>query len=312
MQTTDITHHSIDKLIESKIRKIIILGRRGPMQAAFKIKEFRELTKMDDCHVQVDWSPEYQELLDFGDNDLMVSFLAFFAIFSFLFFQNSLPRPRKRIAELYKKILAESHIPKPNHHKECILKFFSTPTEIITDPVGGQVTGVRVMKSVMDDYVGEHGKIVHIDNSQQEVIPCGLVIRSIGYKSVPLDESLPFDDKRGVIQNDAGRVVDNPGLYCSGWAAFGATGVILNTMNASFEVGKNILIDIDSGAVPKDEEKAGFDAIAPLLAIRGAQIVDFIDWQKIDEYETKQGREKGKPREKIVNFKEIFTIEDLK
>lgn len=65
LKTTDITNHSFRKLSQSRLKKIYIVGRRGPMQAAFKIKEFRELTKMDDCTVKIIWTEQDKQRLDF-------------------------------------------------------------------------------------------------------------------------------------------------------------------------------------------------------------------------------------------------------
>ena len=164
----------------------------------------------------------------------------------------------------------------------------------------------------MDDYVSENAKIIQTLDEPIKEIECGLVIRSIGYRSTPIDDSLPFDSKRGVIRNADGRVEDNAGLYCSGWAAFGATGVILNTMTASFEVGKNILADVEAGVLNSAADKPGYHRIEPLLKQRNSRVVDFIDWQRIDQYERELGQKEGKPREKIVSVDEILNIKEKK
>lgn len=200
----------------------------------------------------------------------------------------------------------ESHLVKDNS-KECILKFLSSPVEIVS--YNSKVKSVRLKQNLLDNYTSDDAKIVKTSDDVEE-IDCGIVIRSIGYKSTPIDDTLPFDHKRGVILNHNGRVFDNVGLYCSGWAAFGATGVILNTMNASFEVAKNIIDDIDTGKLDSNDEKLGYDRIQPLLKERNAKIVDFIDWQRIDEYERQLGQKEGKPREKIVSVEEILDIKD--
>ena len=48
---------------------------------------------------------------------------------------------------------------------------------------------------------------------QVEVIPCGIVFRSVGYRGVPLP-GLPFDEERGTIPNDGGRVLDATASRC--------------------------------------------------------------------------------------------------
>lgn len=170
-----------------------------------------------------------------------------------------------------------------------------------------KVKGIRLRRNLLDDYISEKAKIIETED-RDEVIDCDVIIRSIGYRSTPIDQSLPFDHRRGVILNQSGRVVDNLGLYCSGWAAFGATGVIINTMNASFEVGKNILEDINRGKLDSIQEKEGYGHIEPLFGERNAQIVNFVDWQRIDQYEREIGQNLGKPREKVVSVEEILDI----
>ena len=172
------------------------------------------------------------------------------------------------------------------------------------------LASVRLKQNRLDDYVREDSKIMATCDNELIDEPCGILIRSIGYKSVPLDPSLPFDHRRGIILNEQGRVINNPDLYCSGWAAFGATGVILNTMTASFEVGKNILQDIQDGRLDTDTMKRGYNAIWPLLQKRQAIVIDFVDWKRIDQFEREQGRKEGKPREKIVSVDQILDVKN--
>lgn len=76
-------------------------------------------------------------------------------------------------------------------------------------------------------------------------------------------------------------------------------------MNSSFEIGKNILNHIESGAI-SSECKPGRQAIAELLDKQGVRVISFEDWQKIDSVEQEVGKSKNKPREKIVNTAEIL------
>lgn len=212
---------------------------------------------------------------------------------------------------MYKRIIQESD-QEHDCSKECLLKFFLTPVEILpASENNSSVASVRLKTNVLDDYVSENARIQHTLDVPLEEIKCGIVIRSIGYRSTPIDDSLPFDERRGVIRNTDGRVEDNVGLYCSGWAAFGATGVILNTMSASFEVGKNILSDIAAGRLDSaSHDKLGYETIGPLLNTRNANVVDWVDWTLVDSFERERGLKEGKPREKIVRVDEILTIKE--
>ena len=141
--------------------------------------------------------------------------------------------------------------------------------------------------------------------SERQVIETGLVIKSIGYTTVALDPAIPIDERRGCIQNSGGKIPDQgPGLYCSGWAATGPSGVLLGTMNFSFDVAKNILHDVDAGEIIVDDRKGG-EAVKQLLTERNVQFVTFDDWSRIDQVEREEGRKEGKPREKFVSVEEM-------
>lgn len=211
--------------------------------------------------------------------------------------------------ELYKKIIDESNISK-NSTKECVFKFFLSPINILPD---GETTkpaikSVQFKKNFLDDYINEDSKIIETEKIELEEIQCEMLIRSIGFKATSIDPSLPFDDRRGVILNKDGRVLNSPGIYCSGWAAFGSTGVIVNTMNISFEVGKNIVDDIVNGILKFDPNKKGYKQIHPLLVERNSKMIDFIDWQHIDQFERELGQKEGKPREKLVSVDKILNL----
>lgn len=190
-----------------------------------------------------------------------------------------------------------------NGANSCHIKFFRSPLEIKADEV-------KCVKSVVFAKTELEGKISDADakvkhTNDIEVLNCGLVIRSIGYRGVPLDPSLPFNDKTGVISNLNGRVIGTTNLYCCGWIATGASGVILGTMNHSFEVAKNILSDIENGCLG-DPDKEGNEMIKKQLLAKNVDFVQFSDWQKIDQWERKLGEVLGKPREKLVDMKELI------
>jgi len=143
---------------------------------------------------------------------------------------------------------------------------------------------------------------------ETEEIDCGLVLTSIGYKAILIDKSLPFDEKKGTILNQKGRVVGcGPRLYCSGWAASGAQGVLVNTMNNSIEVAKIILEDIETHKLELNERK-GNENILKILKSKGVKVVHFDDWTRIDQIEQQLGSTSGKIREKIVDTKQMIDI----
>lgn len=189
-----------------------------------------------------------------------------------------------------------------------MIKFLRTPRFIRgnqTDGVSAIVLSVNRFESEKDFF---DPKANVVSTQTLETIECGLVLRSIGYKAISIDSSLPLDKKRGTILNENGRVVGcGPGLYCSGWAATGAQGVILNTMNASIEIAKNILDDIENNKLDLSE-KNGNQNILKILKSKAVKVIHFNDWKRIDQMEQQLGTSLGKPREKIVDIKQMIEI----
>jgi ferredoxin/flavodoxin---NADP+ reductase len=147
-----------------------------------------------------------------------------------------------------------------------------------------------------------------VATDREEVIPCGLVIRSIGYRGVPLGD-VPFDERRGLIRNDAGRVCTEdgdplPGEYAVGWIKRGPSGVIgTNKKDAADTVAK-IVEDAEAGRLP---EPAGVDAEATGAWLRGCApgVVEWDGWKAIDEHERGLGEPAGRPRVKLVTVDEL-------
>ncbi|XP_062541548.1 NADPH:adrenodoxin oxidoreductase, mitochondrial-like [Armigeres subalbatus] len=291
LKSTDITEYALETLSRSNIKKVLLVGRRGPLQAAFTIKELREMLKLPNCTTA--WRPN-----DLQDLDEALP---------------SLPRPRKRITELMIKSLTEQ-----TAYKDCtegnkfLPLFFRSPVKILG------TNHVEAIEYTVNKLVDNQA----VSTDEREVIPTDLVCRSIGYKSVNMDASLNFDDRKGCVQNVAGRVLKRTltgsdqtiddiedkyenGLYASGWLATGPTGVILTTMNNSFGVADLICRDFKNNVIRIKEAKPGLDT-------SGKRVVSWMGWKAIDAEECRRGATKGKPREKIVKVDEMLNIADGK
>lgn len=283
LKKTDISQYSLEALSNSKIKEVMLIGRRGPLQVAFTIKELREMIKLPDCKPLL----SQEDLI--GLDKLI----------------QDLPRPRRRLTELMYKTCMEPEEKDLIHWKSAkkswSLKFCLSPLEIMGD---AHVTGLKlgVNKLQGDDWVNQ--KAVVTDKTVE--VPCGLVFRSIGYKSVVIDPDIPFDKKSGTIPNKDSRVEGKLGMYCTGWVSTGPVGVILSTMNQAFETGKVVVKDIDDGKL--DTNKPGSKNILSILNSKGVQTVSFKDWENIDQFEVKQGEAIGKPREKLADIYQMLSI----
>ncbi|KAJ0181112.1 hypothetical protein K1T71_003197 [Dendrolimus kikuchii] len=283
LRKTDITECALSSLAESKVRELYLVGRRGPLQVAFTIKELREQLNLKNC--QTVWREN-----DFDNIEDTVPHL---------------PRPRKRLTELMLKSFKQGNV-LDDCSKYKIFKpiFFRSPKKFLIN-TDKQVTGVLLACNKLhgDNWVTQ--KCLATDDT--EILNCGLVFRSIGYTSVQADNELSFDN--GVVPNDKGCVLDDNSedklakLYVAGWLGTGPVGVILHTMGNAFQVAKVMCDDLKN---VKHDKRDGFSAISRIM--NSDQIVDWNGWERINKYEIEQGQSKGKPREKICNVNKMIEV----
>jgi ferredoxin/flavodoxin---NADP+ reductase len=114
---------------------------------------------------------------------------------------------------------------------------------------------------------------------------------------------LPFDERRGTIRNEGGRV--EHGVYCAGWIKRGPTGVIGTNKKDATETVSLLLEDFAAGRIDHREE-ATSDALEALLAERGVSAVIYSGWLAIDEVERAAGEKLGRPRVKLRSWDELL------
>ncbi|XP_041265351.1 NADPH:adrenodoxin oxidoreductase, mitochondrial isoform X2 [Onychostruthus taczanowskii] len=287
LRKTDITDSSLAALACSKVKRVWLVGRRGPLQVAFTIKELREMINLPGTRAVLD--PANFTGLESAVRDA--------------------PRPRKRLTELMIKTALEQPVEMQAAGaaapREWGLKFQRCPQEVLPSADGRRARGVRMALTRLE---GSGDSAKAIPTGDVEDLECGLVLSSIGYRSLPLDPAVPFDSQRGVIPNSSGRVQGVPGLYCSGWVKRGPTGVIITTMNDSFDTAQSLLEDLQGGVLDISPSREGFGLVESILRSRGVRPVSFSDWEKIDAAEVARGKAAGKPREKIVDPAEMLRI----
>jgi ferredoxin--NADP+ reductase len=277
LRVTDAADHAIDALAASRIREIIVLGRRGPAQAAYTNPELRELSQLSDADVVVDPA---EARLDPGSQAFLASEGADATV--------------RRNVEMVQAYAAQRPTGKA---KRIVLRFCASPVEIVGD---GRVQGVRVVRN---DLVVEGGRIIARPTGETEVIEAGLVLRSIGYRGSRVP-GVPFDERRGTINNRDGRVADGeaeepvPGVYTAGWVKRGPSGVIGTNKKCAQETVALLQEDLAAGRLPTPATHPA--ALLELLAERGVQVVDYAGWQSIDAHEQGLGRLQGRPRVKLV------------
>jgi ferredoxin/flavodoxin---NADP+ reductase len=278
--TTDTTNAAEEAIVNAGLREIVMLGRRGPAQASFTPPELQELGELAGADVAVDpaelqLDPASEAALE-ADRD----------------------RARRNV-ELLREFAARKSTGKP---RTLRLRFLVSPVAILGDE---QVEAVEVVHNelVSDD----RGRIVARPTDRREVIECGLVLRSVGYRGVALP-GLPFDEARCVIANEGGRVLGAdrkpmPGIYCAGWIKRGPTGVIGTNKKDATETVELLLEDAEVGRIGAS---AVTGTLGELLEERGVEYVTYAGWEAIDTGERTRGEPLGRPRVKFLTWEELL------
>jgi ferredoxin--NADP+ reductase len=174
--------------------------------------------------------------------------------------------------------------------KNVHFEFFANPVEVLG---GDKVEGLRVERTKV-----EGGRAV--GTGEFFDIECGLVVAAIGYYSIPI-EGVPFDSDNGIVVHDEGRVGD--GVYAVGWIKRGPTGVIGTNKPDGETAANQILEDVGEGGKP------GRAALSAMLKERGVRVVNYADWQQIDQAEIAAASGEA-PRRKFVTVPDMLAVLD--
>jgi ferredoxin/flavodoxin---NADP+ reductase len=280
---TDTADVAIDAIADSPIREIVVLGRRGPVQAAFTTPELQELGELAGADVWVD--PADMELDPASEAALAGEGMA-------------LPR---RNVDVLRTYAGRERTGKP---RLVNLRFLASPVELRGD---GRVEEVVIARNRLE--VGDDGSLRAVPTGETEVLPAGLVLRSVGYRGTPL-EGVPFDERRHLIPNEAGRVLDAdgavlPGEYCAGWIKRGPSGVIGTNKKDATESIELLVEDAEAGRLRTPEEPSP-EAIERLVWERADHVVEYSGWEAIDEHERGSGEPHGRPRVKLTRWEHLL------
>jgi ferredoxin/flavodoxin---NADP+ reductase len=257
---TDTADHALEELAASRVDDVTLLGRRGPVEAAFTTPELRELAELQQADVDV-----LPEQVDGADPS------------------EATPTVQRNVALLQEL----AHREPTNARKTIRMRFLRSPVEVLGD---GRVEAVRVeVNELVDGRARGTGVF--------EELPCGLVLTSIGYKGRPLP-GVPFDEDRGVIPNDGGRVADRE--YVTGWIRRGPSGIIGTNKKDALEVVKRLLDETTDGGRPSGDE------IEQWVRERQPRVVLAHHWQAIDTHERGLGEPHGRPRVKLTRIEELL------
>jgi ferredoxin/flavodoxin---NADP+ reductase len=285
LERTDVADHALEALRESRINEVVVLGRRGPAQVAFTSAELRELGRLDGVDIRVD--P--------GDVELDPASYRWLA-------EDGTFTARKNM-ELLREFAARA--PRSDSRRRIVLRFLSSPLEIRgTDRVEAIDVGRNEIVRTEDGALRARPL-----NEGVETIECGLVLRSVGYRAVPLPD-VPFDERHFVLPNVGGRVFTPdgeplPGVYAVGWIKRGPTGILGTNKRDAEETVSCLVEDLAAGALPEPSQP-GREQIDALLAERSADLVTVEGWRAIDGNELERGRSEQRPRVKLASRDELL------
>ncbi|HUF01538.1 MAG TPA: FAD-dependent oxidoreductase [Gaiellaceae bacterium] len=280
IECTDTIDAAIEAIVGSGIREVLVLGRRGPVQASWTPVEVGEMGELAGADVDVD--PADLELDPASEAELQAS-----------------PPTVRRNIEFLRDYAAREPGGRP---RTVRFRFRTSPVALLGEE---RVEAVEVVRNEL--VPDERGRVRAVATGEREVIPCQVVFRSVGYHGVAVPD-VPFDEGSGTMANDRGRVLDErgehvPGLYCAGWIKRGPTGVIGTNKKDAAETVELLLEDAAARRLPPAE---GTGTLEELLVERGVEPVVYAGWETIDAAERARGEEQGRPRVKLCSWDELL------
>ena len=274
LEDTDMADEVLDSLLRKSVTDVHVLGRRGPAYTAFTTKELRELGQLPDVDV----------IVDPADLELDPSSQAVVA--------------QNKVAARNLAVLQDwAARPLSGASRRITFHFWTRPT-VLTG--SDRVAAVEVERTM----INSDGFVVGIGG--QQTLPADLVVRSVGYRGLPL-LGVPFDERTGRVPHAEGRVIRDGGFspdeYVTGWIKRGPTGVIGTNKSDAVETVTSLLTDLHNGALQVHGRSGKLDR---LLAERGIRPLGMPAWHRIDAAETKLGASHGRLRTTLAHRRELL------
>jgi NADPH-dependent glutamate synthase beta subunit-like oxidoreductase len=292
LRQTDMYGHAVDRIAEWQqqgLRTVHLVGRRGFVQAAFTNAELRELTKCDDEVLSI-VDPAELELCRNPASEQELT-------------KN---RAKKRSVDILQK-MADNFALKDTTSKRVIwLRFLLSPSAI--SAADGGVTSVRLDRTELTGEAG-HQKAAKASSGDFQDVPCGLVVRSVGFDITPITGGgLPLENGR--VPHTNGRVVapdsSAGGLYVSGWVKRGPQGIIASNIADAQETSARLWRDLSDTL--GSSSRGNPEPVEAQLAATGKRLVSFDDWRRIEAEELRLGECDGRAAVKITEVSKMLGL----
>lgn len=280
LRGTDIADHALDLLEPRGIEEVVIIGRRGLLQATFTSPELRELGEMKSLeNVDVVIAPE--ELAGITDADVEAA---------------------GKHAKANYKVLS-GYVGREQHpgNRRIVFRFHTSPIEIRGE---GRVEEIVLGRNEL--VTDEQGRVSARDTGEREVLPVDLVVRAVGYRGVPTP-GLPFDERSCTIPHADGRIEGTRNQYVVGWIKRGPSGVIGSNKSDSQATVDTLAADLAAAELADVDADHDVQLLKWLLS-RQPELVTGEHWQLIDAHERSSGEPHGRPRVKLVSVAEMLRV----
>ncbi|WP_137146763.1 FAD-dependent oxidoreductase [Mycolicibacterium sp. CR10] len=284
LASTDIADHALESLHSRGVEEVVIVGRRGPLQAPFTTLELRELGDLNGLG-DVDIIVDPADFADITDDDLEAA--------------------GKTVRNNIKVLRSYAERPPRGLKRRIVFRFCTSPIEIKS----GDGPDKRVASIVFgrNELVRDaDGRVVAKDTGEREELPTQLVVRAVGYRGLPTS-GLPFDERSATIPHVDGRVAGSRNEYVAGWIKRGPTGVIGTNKKDSQETVDTLLADLGAAELADfDEDHA--HRLATWFVERQPKVVTDDHWRLIDTHERTTGEGTGRPRVKLTSVADMLRI----
>ena len=275
---TEIPANVYEGLTSSAVTDVHVFGRRGPMQVKFTPLELRELGELHDVDMIV-----HDEDFDYDEAS-----------------RNAI-ESNKQVFVIDKVLTQWRQRETGQASRRLHLHFFAKPVEVVAGP-DGRVAEFRYERPEPDGAGGVRG------TGELRSVDVQAVYRAVGYFGSPLP-GVPFDERRGVIPNHEGRVIDGdevvPGMYATGWIKRGPVGLIGHTKSDAMETIGHLVNDQANWWTPASPAEG---SVVELLESRGVEFTDLEGWHRLDAHEIALGEPEGRARVKVVPRDEMVGI----
>ncbi len=280
---TDIADHALSSLQARGVQEVLVIGRRGPLQAPFTTLELRELGGLESLN-DVDVIVDPADFADITDDDLEAA--------------------SKTVRNNIKVLRGYAEKPPSGASRRIVFRFCTSPTEIKSGDGQDGVASIVLGRNEL--ITGADGRVVAKDSGERDEVSTQLVVRAVGYRGLPTP-GLPFDERAATIPHVGGRVAGSRNEYVVGWIKRGPTGVIGSNKSDSQETVNTLLADLNAAELPEFEADHA-DRLAEWFVQQQPKLVTGEHWKLVDEHECSAGEGAGRPRVKLTSVADLLRI----